>query len=489
MSMKNVLAFDYGASSGRGIMGSFDGEKIAIEEIHRFSNTPVYVGKTLYWDILRLYHNLKMGLSRAFSQFQTDSIGIDTWGVDFGLLDKEGYLLENPVHYRDARTNDMPGKAYEIIPERELYDRTGIQLKSFNTLFQLLYIVNRRPDLIKRTDKILLMPDLLTYFLTGQISSEYTIATTTQCLSHKTGGWNYSLLEQLNIPGKIFPEIRDAGSPAGKIQQGICNELLIPPANVINVASHDTASAVAAVPSEGDDFVYISCGTWSLMGIESNVPYINEQTFRYNFTNEGGYGRNIRFLKNIMGLWIIQECRRQWDGGNESLSFDLLTQEASASRAFEFMFNPDSDILLSPGDMEGRVRKLCMERGGRAPEARGQITRAIYENLAFYYRKTLEHIEEITGRHFSTINVVGGGSRDELLMQFTANATGKIVAAGPAEATALGNIAVQLISAGELSSIKDARRVISASFDLKYYYPREYELWNEIYQSRRDIYE
>lgn len=487
--MKNVLAFDYGASSGRAILGSFDGEKIKIKEVHRFKNKPVYEGETLYWDFSDLYKNLRHGIVKGFNQGKIDSISIDTWGVDFGLINKEGRLLEKPVHYRDARTMGMMEEAFKIVPQERLYHMTGIQMLNFNTIFQLLYLLKNRPELLNKADKMLLMPDLFNYFLTGDKLCEHTIASTTQLFSIDHHNWSYDLIKEFGFPEKLFANIVDAGAVSGRLSSNICNELGVSSCDVVSVASHDTASAVAAVPAEDEDFVYISSGTWSLMGIESSKPYINDKTRQYNFTNEGGYGHTIRFLKNIMGLWIIQECQRQWLAEAPDLTFDQLSEEAVLSKPFEFAFNPNAEKLLPPGDMAGRVKNLCYEAGMKNPETRGQITRAVYENLAFFYRKTLEEIEEVTGRHFSQINVVGGGSQADLIMQFTANATGRTVVAGPVEATAAGNITVQLIASGELQDLKEAREIIRRSFELKYYYPEKYEIWDEIYQSRRSIYD
>lgn len=485
--MKNVLAFDYGASSGRAILGSFDGEKLKQKEVHRFSNTPVYLGETLYWDFLRLYHNLKQGLVKGCATADIDSVGIDTWGVDFGLIDFKGKMLENPVHYRDNRTDSIVDDTFEIVSEQELYAQTGIQIKNFNTIFQLMYLAKYRPELLERADKMLLMPDLFAFFLTGNTSTEQTIATTTQLYSNALGNWDSQLIAKLGLPARLFTPVAAPGTRKGQILASLCTELSIPSLDVIAICSHDTASAVVSMPTTDQDSIYLSCGTWSLMGIETDEPIINKKTYEYNFTNEGGYG-NIRFLKNIIGLWIIQECKREWEstltGG--TISYDTLVEEAMAEKQFEFIFDPNLDVFVKPGNMVERVRKMACNDKDRAikPETRGQIVRTIYENLAFTYRRTVNEIEEVTGKVYSTIHVVGGGSQNKVLMQFTANATGKNVVAGPAEATAYGNMAVQLISSGELSSLDEARQVIKSSADIQYFSPKDYELWNEVYECR-----
>ena len=312
MASKRVLAFDFGASSGRAILATYADGKIAMQEIHRFSNDPVNLCGTLYWDVQRLFFEIKQGITKAVHQGGFDAIGIDTWGVDFGLLDAHGQLVANPVHYRDERTVGMMEKAYEKVPQQELYDRTGIQLMRLNTVFQLVSLAENRPDLLERAETMLLMPDLLAYFLTGAKYAEYSEVSTTQMLDPKTGDWAYDLLERLGIPTRLLPKIIDAGTPYGTLRADICDELGCPAVPVIAVCTHDTGSAVAAVPSQKDDFIYISCGTWSLFGTELKAPIINETSRRFNLTNEGGYGRTARMLKNIMGLWLIQESRRQW---------------------------------------------------------------------------------------------------------------------------------------------------------------------------------
>ncbi|HAL74667.1 MAG TPA: rhamnulokinase [Clostridiales bacterium] len=485
--IRQVLAFDFGASSGRAMLGRFDGQRIELEEVHRFNNDPVQVGDTLYWDILRLFHEVKQGLTKAKAFGPIASLGVDTWGVDFGLIDSEGRLLENPVHYRDARTYGVMDQVFSIVPKEEVYRRNGIQFMHFNTLFQLYALQTKRPDLLARADRLLLMPDLILYLLTGVRQSERTMASTGALLDASTGEWDLDLLRQLDLPTNILCPLVDAGTLSGAISAQICDELGIQPIPVITVAEHDTGSAVVSVPAAGEDFVYISSGTWSLMGIESQTPLINEKTFGYNFTNEGGYGRTTRFLKNIMGLWLIQESRRQWirEGGNPS--YADLEREALASRPFACFIDPDDPILGSPGDMPGRIRELCRKSGQYVPATRGEIVRCIYESLALKYRVTKDQIEEISGKSYPKLHVVGGGTKDGLLSQFTANATGSEVIAGPIEGTALGNIAVQLMATGAIGSLAEARQIIAASTDLKHYLPQDQDAWNAALARYRKI--
>ncbi len=486
--VKQVLAFDFGASSGRAMLGRFDGTRIYLEEIHRFANDPVMVGDTLYWDILRLFHEIKQGLIKAKASGAINSLGIDTWGVDFGLIDRDGRLLENPVHYRDARTQGIMDQIFITMPKHEIYNRTGIQFQPFNTIFQLAALQAKRPELLERADKMLLMPDLMQYLLTGVCQSERTMASTGQMLDPRTGEWDLEMLECLGLPTRLLCPLVDPGRQSGVLSAAICAELGVEAIPVVTVASHDTASAVVAVPALSKDFVYISSGTWSLMGIESPTPLIDANTFRYNFTNEGGYDRTIRFLKNIMGLWLIQESRRQWirEGGNPS--YRDLELEALDCQPFVSLIDPDDASLGAPGDMPGRIRELCRKTGQPVPKTRGQVVRCIYESLALKYRVVKDQIESITGQRYPAIHVVGGGTQDGLLSQFTANATASIVQAGPIEGTALGNIAVQLMASGAIASLDEARRVIAASTDMKEYQPQDHAVWEAALQKYHAIY-
>ncbi len=478
---KRVLAFDFGASSGRAILGSYDGEKLRMEEIHRFSNDPVDVCGVFHWDVLRLFHEIKQGISKAVHAGGFDAIGIDTWGVDFGLIDKKGRLLNNPVHYRDTRTVGMMDKVFEVIPKEELYGKTGIQFAAFNTIFQLAYLRMYEPETLAMADKALLMPDLFAYLLTGEMKAEYSIVSTTQCLDPKTGDWAYDLLDRLEIPRRLFPPIIDAGKSYGMLSDAICEELGAPKVPVVAVCTHDTGSAVVSVPSTEENFIFISCGTWSLFGTELQKPVISETTLQYNITNEGGYNRSVRFLKNIMGLWLIQESRRQWIREGYNVSYADLEREALAAEPFKCFINPDDDSFVSPGNLPRRVQEFCQRTGQYVPQTRGEIMRCIYESLAMKYRYSFQAISEVTGLTYNVIHMIGGGTKDRLLCQMAADACNVNVVAGPIEATAAGNIAVQMMALGELSSLSHARQVIALSEQPKFYQPENAAAYDEAY--------
>lgn len=469
---KRVLAFDFGASSGRAIIGEYANGKITLNEVHRFDNSPVMLGGTYYWDVLRLFHEIKQGILAAKAAGGFDTIGIDTWGVDFGLIGKDGRLLENPIHYRDRRTEGMPERADELIPRGELYSRTGIQIIYFNTIYQLLSLKEKRPELLERTDKVLFMPDLFGYFLTGNMTSEYSIATTSGLVNLKTGDWDKEIFGKLGIDaGKMCP-IAPSGSVLGNLRKEICDELGVPPVPVISVCGHDTQSAVTAVPTATGDFAFISSGTWSLFGTEIESPITSDAARSFNITNEGGYGYSIAFLKNIAGLWLIQESRRQYRREGKEYSYADLERLALEAEPDKFRIDPDDGVFAPPGDMPGRIRDYCEKDGQGRPETVGEVIRCIYESLAAKYKYVLGGIENCTGKKFDKIHVVGGGTKDGLLCRMTADVCGLPVYAGPVEATVLGNVAVQLLSSGELADIAEARKVIADSFELKQYYPK-----------------
>ena len=473
MASKKLLAIDLGASSGRGILGSYDGSKISLKEVHRFSNDPVMTPTGFTWDTLRLLHEIKAAILQcSLNEGGVDTLGIDTWGVDYGYLDKTGALLSNPYHYRDSRTDSIPGYMFEnIIPWNELYGITGIQSMNFNTVYQMVADIKNRPWLVENADKMLNMPDLLGYLLTGEKLSEYTIMSTGALLDAKKRTLATDLLKKCGIKESLFCDIVSPGTTLGKLIPFVDGETGKTGASVVKVASHDTASAVLSVPAKDSDFLYISSGTWSLMGIESPEPVITPESLKYDFTNEGGVFGTIRVLKNIMGLWLLQESRRQWKREGLNYSFDDLSDMAKASKPLQSIINPD-DALFSPaGDMPGRIREYCKTTGQHVPENAGEIVRCIFESLSLRYRWTAEKLEEMTGREYSTINIVGGGTKEEMLSQFAADASGRMVVAGPVEATALGNIAMQAIAAGELGGLSDARLAIGNSFDRKEYAP------------------
>lgn len=487
MENKNkVLAFDFGASSGRAMLGVFDGNSIRIEEIHRFSNDPVIINKTMYWDILRLVHEIKQGLIKAKSH-DFESIGIDTWGVDFGLLDEKGYLLENPIHYRDIRTQGMMEESFNRISKENFYDITGNQFMELNTVFQLLALVKERPELLERVDKMLLMPDLMNYMLTGEKFSEYSIASTTQLLNAKNRKWSNEVLEKLKIPKNILPPIIKTGTKVGVLSEDIAMELEIPRVEVIAVAGHDTQSAMVAVPAQEDDFIFLSCGTWSLLGTELKEPIINEKSKAYNITNEGGYGDKISFLKNIIGLWLIQESRRQWIREGKEYSFSELEAQAAITKPFKCFIDPDAPEFVGPGNIPRRIQEFCYRTNQEIPESIGEIVRCINESLALKYRMALEEIKDCTNKSYENIYMVGGGNQSKLLCQMTANACGCQVVSGSSEATVLGNIIIQFISRGIIKDIKTAREILSRSDEVRYYERQDEEIWNTAYKRYKEI--
>lgn len=477
--MKRVLAFDFGASSGRAIIGKFENGKIELEEVHRFSNDPVSVGKTTYWDVLRLFHEIKQGIIKAKQAGGFDSIGIDTWGVDFGLLDEFGCLLENPIHYRDARTVGMIEEAEKYISKREMYNITGIQFMELNTIFQLLSLKKERPHMLERTDKMLFMPDLFAYMLTGEKNTEYSIATTSQMIDLETNSWSGELLDKLGIRKDIFAPIVKSGTKVGMLRPEICEECGVESVPVIAVCEHDTQSAISAVPCPEGEFAFISSGTWSLFGTELEKPVVNDTTYEINVTNEGGYDFATGFLKNIIGLWLIQESRRQWAREGENYSYADLEKLALESEPFKCFIDPDAPEFVPHGNLPERVREYCRKTNQYVPETVGEIMRCIYESLAMKYRETFEKIKECTGKDYPVIHVIGGGTKDTLLCQLTANSCGCEVKAGPIEATVLGNLAVQLISHGEIEDIKEAREIIASSENVVTYAPKDADIWSE----------
>lgn len=480
--MKRVLAFDFGASSGRAMLATLENGKIDLKEIHRFGNDPVEVNGTLYWDVLRLCFEIRQAITKANAEGGFDSIGIDTWGVDFGLLDKKGQLLMNPVHYRDTRTEGISDEIFEnIISKDDLYKKAGIQYMRFNTIYQLYYLQKEYPWLLEKADVMLPMPDLFAYFLTGEKRSEFTITSTSNLMDPQKKTWDLELCEKLGIPTHIFPEMIRPGEQYGMLRPELCEELGCKPVPVIAVATHDTASAVVSAPATDKDFVYISCGTWSLFGTENECPVITEASAAADFTNEGGYGGTTRFLKNIMGLWLIQESRRQWIREGEDVTYAMLEKEALVEEPFRSFINVDDPAFETPGNLPRRVRAYCEKTGQPVPETRGQVMRCIYESLAMKYRRTFLQLQELTGKTYHSIHVVGGGIKDTLLCRLAADAVGAKVLAGPAEATATGNAAVQFISLGELSDLWDARATIARSIDLKVYEPADTASWDENY--------
>lgn len=485
---QNYLAFDLGAESGRAILGKFDGKKFTLSEIHRFPNYPISMPQkhgisSLRWDILHLWNEVKEGIARMTRKQgeMITAIGVDTWGVDFGLFDEKGALISAPYAYRDKRTDGIMEKAFERLSREQIFEQTGIQFLQLNSLYQLLAMVLDNAPEFKIAKTFLTMPDIINYWLTGDTVSEFTIATTTQCYDPRKRKWAYPMLEALGIPTHIFCEIVSAGTYLGKVTKQLSEELNTQ-ASVVAPACHDTGSAAAAVPSAHDDVVWISSGTWSILGTNVENPIINEQSLTHNFTNEGGVGNTYRFSKNITGLWLVQECRRAWALEGKEYSYAELTEMAAAAKPHLCFVDPDSPDFLHPGGMPQRIIQYCQRSGQPIPENHAAIVRCALESIALKYRAILEKLDQIVGKPLAPIHIVGGGSKNQLLNQFTADATKKEVIAGPAEATALGNIMMQAIALGNIASIQQGREVIRESCEVSTYQPKDAAAWDEAYQ-------
>jgi rhamnulokinase len=490
MSAKaDFLAVDLGAESGRAVLGGFDGERVELQEVHRFPNAPARVAGGLYWDVLGIWQEIKAGLGKAGRESgRLESVGVDSWGVDFALLDRDGALVSNPRHYRDPRTEGMMEKAAQRMPEAEIYGTTGIQFMPINTLYQLLAMEGS--PLLEVAETLLMMPDLVGYWLTGERACEYTNATTTQLYDANARDWAWDLMRRTGVPELLFPGIVAPGKRLGPLLAEVAEETGVEEGlPVTAVASHDTASAVVAVPAEGEDFAYISSGTWSLVGVELPEPAITPEGMRANFTNEGGFGGTTRFLKNVMGLWLLQECRRTWAREGRELSYEELTRLAEAVPSGVSLLDPDHPAFLPPGDMPGRIRRFCRETGQSPPEEPGEVARCVLESLALKYRWVLERAEEITGRRAEVIHVVGGGVQNTLLCQLTADATRRPVRAGPVEATALGNVMVQAYAGGYLGSLGEIRAAVRNSpVEVRDYRPAgSRDEWEDAYERLRGV--
>lgn len=486
--MKRALAIDLGASSGRAILGTLENGTLSLSEVHRFENRPKEKDGAFRWDLDELLADIHLALQKAHEAGGFDCVGIDTWGVDFGLLDENGQLLETPLHYRDESSLGMVEAFCQGYPTEELYRETGLQMMHINSLFQLAACAKYRPEIFSKAKKLLMMPCLFSYLLTGEIKNEYTAVSTSQLLNAATGKPSRSVLQGLGLSEELLGEIVPTGSVLGTLSDELCQKLNIPPVPVIAVGMHDTASAVAAVPTQEENFIYISSGTWSLFGTELSAPETGAEACRLNLANEGGVFGKIRLLKNIMGLWLIQESRRQFiREGDVGVTFADLEREAREAAPFTAFITPDTAAFEAPGDLPERIRAFCRESGQHVPETRGELVRTIYEGLAFRYRKTLSEIETLTGRHFETIHIVGGGTKDDFLSQFTANATGRHVTAGPTEATAMGNLLLQFYAKGALSDLSEIRRVSENSFSVKHFSPQDTALWDETYEKWCEI--
>ncbi len=509
----SFLALDLGAESGRAMLGRFDGDRLKLGEIYRFPNGPVRLPDGLHWDVLHLWNEVKHGLALALrgqvnsAARSVASLGVDTWAVDFGLLDRNGALISNPYHYRDNRTDGMLEEAFRHVPRREIFERTGIQFLPINSLYQLLSMVVNRSPALDVAQTFLTILDLLNYWFTGQTACEFTNATTTQCFNPRLRAWDWELLERMAIPTRIFqadPSIPRAatvippGTNLGPLSPHVAVEVSLPAEAhlaVIAPACHDTGSAVVAVPAmargeagtrPAPTFAWISSGTWSVVGAEVPEPVINEQSFLYNFTNEGGVADTFRFSRNVMGLWLVQECRRTWALQGEELSYGDLIQMASQAKPFLAIIDPDHGEFFKPGDMPSRIRDYCRMTSQAEPQTKGEIVRCALEGIALKYRWVIERLEEMLPehgfrRHLDPLHIVGGGIKNQLLSQFTADALSRQVITGPVEATAIGNTLMQMMALGHIGSLEEGREIVRGSFDLSVYEPRSRDGWDEAY--------
>lgn len=488
MAHKAYLAVDIGASSGRHVLGLFDGGSLHLEEVYRFPNGPVEVAGRLYWDLLAQWAHVREGLRAATSK-QPGSIatvGVDTWGVDFGLLGRGDELLGNPYHYRDGRTNGILEKAFGIQSREAIFRHTGLQFMPINTLFQLLATRLAGSPLLDVAESLLMMPDLMHWLLTGKKCNEMTDASTSQCYNPLTGDWARELLEEFALPTRIFGQIVQPGTTLGPLRANLAAETGFRGAKVVLPGTHDTASAVMAVPAHArpgvrPDWCYISLGTWALMGIESPRPVVTDAVLKLNFTNEGGVGGTTRLLKNIAGLWLVQECRRVWNLSGANLDWEALNQLAAAEPPLRSFVNPDAADFAAPGDMPEAIRAFCRRTGQTVPETKGAVLRCALESIAMKFRQVLGMCEELAGGPLDTIHIVGGGTKNRQLCQAAADACGRRVVAGPVEATAIGNLMMQAVAAGDVASIAEAREIIRRSFPVEEYQPHSAAAWEEAY--------
>jgi rhamnulokinase len=480
---RNLLAFDLGAESGRALVGKFDGAKLALDVVHRFPNGAVQTLDTLHWDVLRLYGEMVAGLRKAHADHgELASMGVDTWGVDFAFLGRDGTLLGNPRHYRDPHTETIMDQAFLRVPRAEVFRQTGIQFMRFNSLFQILALMRDRSPPLAAAESMLFIPDLFNYWFTGIKVNEYTDASTSQMLNPATRTWAHDLIRSFGIPDKMLRTIIQPGTVLGPLRTTVANQAGVTPLPVIAPATHDTAAAVAAVPATGDSWAYISSGTWSLMGVEVKEPQTGDKALAFNFTNEGGVGGTIRLLKNIAGLWLVQECRRAWEREGKTYSYEELMKLPEAAPGQGSIVNPDDASFMLPPSMPAALCDFCRKTKQTVPADPGAIIRCALDSLALRYRWVLERLEELTGKRISTIHVVGGGCQNTLLCQLAADCCNRPVVAGPVEATALGNVLVQMIGLGLIKSLTEGREIIRRSFDVKTYEPRQPERWEERYR-------
>jgi rhamnulokinase len=478
------IAADLGASSGRVMVGQWDGNRFSIEELHRFLNRGVSVDTGLYWDVLGIWSRLQEGMLKYHARFNDppDGIGIDAWGVDFGLLDKRGRLIGNPVHYRDARTRGVPERFFKLLPESEVFAATGTQTMAINTLFQLYCMILEEDPQLRQADTLLMIPDLLLYFLTGEKNIEYTEATTTQMYSLPKNSWSTDILLRAGIPASLFPRVIQPGTIVGSVSRGVllaCG--FTRPVPAVAVASHDTASAVAAIPHMDAESAFISSGTWSLVGAEVAEPNISESARKLHFTNEGGADGKVLLMKNVTGFWILQECMRCWKLQGHDFEWSDMIWAASAAKALCFCFDPDDECFQAQDDMPMAIQEYCRTTGQVVPDTIGEIARSAFESLSLKYRSVIEQLELLIQKKIATIRIVGGGSLNTFLCQMTADACRRLVVSGPSEASALGNVMLQAVATGHLPHLSAARVALADSVQCCSFEPRPSDAWDEAY--------
>jgi rhamnulokinase len=487
MTMKSVeiLAFDLGAESGRAMLGHLENGRLDVRETHRFPNTPVNLFGHIHWNIFALFDEMKRAM-RACAAAPPASVAVDTWGVDFGLAARDGSILGLPYCYRDVRTEGAMDEYLKLVPRQALYEATGIQFMPFNTIYQLYAMVRDRSPLLDAASDLLFMPDLFNYLLTGRKASEFTMATTSQFFNPRTRTWSPGLFQAMGFSRKILQEVLEPGTVLGPLRPEVASETGLGAVPVVATASHDTGAAVAAVPASGKNWAYISSGTWSLVGVEEMAPIITQEALDRNFTNEGGVAGTIRFLKNVTGLWLVQQCRKAWEGGRAA-SYEDLTRLAGEAAPFQALIDPDDPVFLNPPDMPEAIRTYCRKTGQAAPDSEASFIRTILESLALKYRLVIDQMEKVVSHPVERIHVIGGGSQNRLLCQFTADATGRPVSAGPAEATAVGNILVQAMALGLVGSHHELRTIVCKSFRPAAYEPRQSSAWRVAFDRFRTV--
>ena len=481
MKHLKLLAFDLGASNGRAVLGAFDGARVELTEVHRFENPMIEQNGLYYWDALGLYRNLKEAFLKLKQDgAEADCFGIDTWGVDFGLVDQNGALLGNPRCYRNGTEAGMSA-VHTVVPQQELFSRTGIASMPFNTVYQLYSRVKERDPALENAKTLLFSPDLYGYFFTGEQRTEYTIATTSMLYDGEQRRWDKETMQRLGIPSRVFTDVDFAGTLRGRIRESVADELGISRVPFAAVGSHDTASAVAAIPGEGN-FAFCSSGTWSLFGVESEKPVKSQAVFDANFSNEGTVQGTFRLLKNIMGLWLVQECRRDWQKQGKFFSYDEIDEQAKASKGLVSIIDSDDASFYAAGNMQKKIQAFCERTNQPVPQTAGEVARTIYDSLALKYRFALETLETYRGGRIDQLNIVGGGTKNKLMNQLAADATGRTVVAGPVESACVGNLLMQAVALGELKNVEEARAVVRASFVTERYESRQDQQWQDAYE-------